>query len=169
VEDVLIVDGYNVIGAWPQLIALKAISLEEARLALIELMGEYQAITGTTVFIVFDAYQVPGPTRLYKQSRVKVLFSDEHETADELIERLVAGWRHKRRNIFVATSDFTQQTVIFGQGAYRIPVRELYDRVENARQQIASEMKDRISQKTTFDSILTPEQRLKLEKWRREK
>lgn len=162
-------DGYNVIGAWPQLIELKAISLEEARLALIELMGEYQAITGTKVFIVFDAYQVPGPTKQYNQSRVKVLFSDENETADELIERLVAGWRNKRRTIFVATSDFTQQTVVFGQGAYRIPARELYYRVENAKRQIASEVKDRVSQKMTFDSILSPEQRYKLENWRREK
>jgi predicted RNA-binding protein with PIN domain len=169
VEDVLIVDGYNVIGAWPHLKALKAISLEESRLALISMMGEYQAITGMRVYIVFDAYQVPGSMREYNQSRVKVLYSNENETADELIERLVVQFRHKRRSIFVATSDLVEQTVIFGQGAYRVPVRELFYRMEDAKRQIASEVNERHINKTTLDSLLSPEQRFQLEKWRREK
>jgi predicted RNA-binding protein with PIN domain len=169
VEDVLIVDGYNVIGAWSHLQVLKAISLEESRFALITMMGEYQAITGTRVYIVFDAYQVPGPVKEYKHSRINILYSSENETADELIERLVMQLRHKRRSIFVATSDLVEQAVIFGQGAYRIPVRELFNRMEEAKRQITSQVKDRHTQKTTLDSLLSPEQRSKLEKWRREK
>jgi predicted RNA-binding protein with PIN domain len=169
VEDVLIVDGYNVIGAWAPLQKLKAISLEEARRALIDMLEEYQSITGLRVFIVFDAYRVPGPTKEYQHPRLGVLFSSEEETADELIERLVAKWYNKRRSIFVATSDSVEQTVIFGQGAFRIPARELYFRVQEAKKRIAKEAGDRLTQKTTIDSFLTPEQRYKLERMRREK
>lgn len=168
-EDILIVDGYNVIGAWPKLQELKAISLEEARIELIKMMAEYQGAKGITVIIVFDAHQVRGPIKEYRDSRVKVLFTSENETADELIEKLAAGWRSKRRNIFVATSDWVEQSVIFGQGAYRISARELHLMWEEAKQKISRETKDKVSQKTTIDLYLTPEQLIKLERMRREK
>jgi predicted RNA-binding protein with PIN domain len=170
VEDIVILDGYNVIGAWPELRQLKDVSLEEARLSLISAAAEYQAITGNKVILVFDAYRSPGrPTpREDRQNRVQVVFSDEEQTADEWIERLVAKYQNKRRNIFVATSDQTEQTVIFGYGAYRIPVREFIAKVKEARINISQEITSRSEQKTTFHDRLSPDQRRLLEKWRRE-
>ncbi|MBR3379616.1 MAG: ribosome-dependent mRNA decay endonuclease Rae1/YacP, partial [Bacillus sp. (in: Bacteria)] len=47
--DILLVDGYNMIGAWPQLQHLKENSFEEARDVLIQHLAEYQAYTGYRV------------------------------------------------------------------------------------------------------------------------
>ncbi len=58
--DILLVDGYNMIGAWPQLKDLKENSFEEARDLLIQKMAEYQSYTGFRVIVVFDAHLVKG-------------------------------------------------------------------------------------------------------------
>ncbi len=58
--DILLVDGYNMIGAWPRLKDLKANSFEEARDVLIQKMAEYQSYTGNRVIVVFDAHLVKG-------------------------------------------------------------------------------------------------------------
>ena len=56
----LIIDGYNVIGNWPELKRLSAASLEDAREKLVEILAEYQAFTGKQIIIVFDAYRSKG-------------------------------------------------------------------------------------------------------------
>ena len=53
---ILLVDGYNIIGAWAELRKLKNINLLDARDRLIELMAEYKAFTGIRVIVVFDAH-----------------------------------------------------------------------------------------------------------------
>ncbi|MEW8975213.1 MAG: NYN domain-containing protein, partial [Exiguobacterium sp.] len=44
--DRLIVDGYNIIGAWPEFRTLREQDFELARERLIHAMAEYQAVTG---------------------------------------------------------------------------------------------------------------------------
>ena len=44
--DILLVDGYNIIGAWKELRALKKDKLIDARDRLIEMMAEYKAYSG---------------------------------------------------------------------------------------------------------------------------
>ena len=58
--DILLVDGYNIIGAWKELRALKTDKLIDARDRLIEMMAEYKAYSGWKVIVVFDAHLVPG-------------------------------------------------------------------------------------------------------------
>ncbi len=86
---VLIVDGYNIIGAWPELEYLKEKDIGQARDRLIELLAEYQAFTGDRVIIVFDAYYVRGLESKQEQFKVEVIYTKEKETADECIEKLV--------------------------------------------------------------------------------
>jgi len=50
----LIVDGYNVINAWAELIKLKDQSLEHARDKLVEMMAGYGAYKGYRVTVVYD-------------------------------------------------------------------------------------------------------------------
>ncbi len=116
IQEILIVDGYNIIGDWPELKALKEIRLEEARDRLIEMMAEYQSFSGMKVIVVFDAYYVPGLGGKYVQSKLPVYYTKEKETADELIERLVTEHIGRRKQVYVATSDMTEQHVIFGKG-----------------------------------------------------
>ena len=104
---------------------LKDRQLEDSRDLLIERMAEYKAHTGWRVIVVFDAYMVPGIESKKKRHDVEVLFTRENETADERIEKLVSELINRRRQIHVATSDFTEQWVIFAQGALRKSAREL--------------------------------------------
>ena len=116
-KDVLLVDGYNVIGAWEELRQMKEERLGNARDRLIERMAEYKAYTGWRVIIVFDAHLMPGIEKKKRRHDVEVLFTRENETADERIEKLVTELGGRRVQIHVATSDLTEQWVIFAHGA----------------------------------------------------
>src|SRR5688572_15275595 len=88
-EVVLLVDGYNMIGAWPELERLKESGLEDARDRLLDMLAEYQGYSGTKVYVIFDAHRVPGLGKTYNQHKLTVIYTKEKETADECIERLV--------------------------------------------------------------------------------
>ena len=168
IQEILIVDGYNIIGAWPELQKLKDISLEEARDRLIELLAEYQSFSGTRVLLVFDAYFVPGLGGKYLQSKLSVFYTKEKETADELIERLVTEHIGRRKQIYVATSDMTEQHVIFGKGAFRVPAGELLNKVKQSKREIQHKIQhEPTGKRNTFDSNLKGDMKDLFEKWRR--
>jgi hypothetical protein len=168
VEQFLVVDGYNIIGAWPELKQLRDVSLEDARDRLVDILAEYQEFSGAKVIVVFDAYQVPGLGKEYRQSRLRVLYTKEKETADELIERLVTELLARRRQIYVATSDMIEQHVIFGKGAFRLPANELLTRIRQNRKDIQQRIKrPALPARNTLDNRLDPTILDKLEKMRR--
>ncbi len=70
--NILLVDGYNIIGAWPELRELKNKDLAAARDRLVECMAEYQGYTGYRVIVIFDAHYVTGIERKYKNYKVDV-------------------------------------------------------------------------------------------------
>ncbi|TMV44110.1 NYN domain-containing protein [Paenibacillus mesophilus] len=167
-KQVVIVDGYNIIGAWAELQKLKEHSLEEARDRLIDMLADYKAYKGHKVYVVFDAHQVPGLGGKYRQLQIEVVYTREKETADERIERLVAELRGRRVQIYVATSDSVEQHVTFGQGALRLPARELLFTIREIRKEIRSKIEETTAPaKNSVDSKLTDELREKFEKWRR--
>lgn len=166
-QNVLIVDGYNIIGAWAELRQLKDRQLEEARNLLIERMAEYKAYTGWRVIVVFDAYLMRGIESKIKQHDVEVLFTRENETADERIEKLVAELMHRRVQIHVATSDFTEQWIIFAQGALRKSARELEIEMKKIIISISGKVKDIGEQRPTSKIPLSDEVKEIFEKWRR--
>ncbi|MFH5186656.1 NYN domain-containing protein [Paenibacillus sp. TAB 01] len=168
IQEILIVDGYNIIGAWPELQKLKDISLEEARDRLIQQLAEYQSFSGTKVLLVFDAYYVPGLGGKYVQNKLRIYYTKEKETADELIERLVTENIGRRKQIYVATSDMTEQHVIFGKGAFRVPAGELLVKVGQVKRDIQHKIEEKPeSRRNTFDSKLSGEVKGLFEKWRR--
>lgn len=172
-EEILIVDGYNIIGAWPQLRNLKIKGfLEEARDELLDWLIEYQAYSGRNVIAVFDAHQVPGLGKKYNNIRITVYYTKENETADELIERLVKTLHNRRRRIYVATSDYTEQRVIFGQGALRISARELAlekKTTQSSIKQNVFEQNQNNKMKSSILSNLDDEMIKFLDNWRRKK
>jgi predicted RNA-binding protein with PIN domain len=169
-RDVLLVDGYNMIGGWPSLAKLSQISMQEARDELLARLADYQAFSGRKVIAVFDAYRVPGLGKSFSQSKVQVYFTKEKETADECIERLVGELTRRSRQIYVATSDLIEQHVIFARGALRLSARELLIEVENSEQMIQKRIKEDQAKSTrnTLDGKLSPDIREIFERWRRE-
>ena len=165
--DILLVDGYNMIGAWPELQELKNLKLAEARDRLIDQLAEYQAFKGWQVILVFDAYLVPGIENKERHSNVEVVFTRENETADERIEKLVSELSGRRIQLHVATSDFTEQWIIFGQGALRISARELEIEMREI-EKVISEKVQKIQEERSFSKIqLSQEVAEIFEKWRR--
>lgn len=133
-DEYLIVDGYNIINSWPELVELKNRSFEHAREKLVAILSDFQGLIGTRTTVVFDAGNVKGGLESREiVGGITVIYTQYGETADEVIEKLVAGFP-AGYTIFVATSDFAEQRMIFGLGAYRLSARELYERVQRAKQ-----------------------------------
>ena len=164
---ILLVDGYNIIGAWSELRKLKEVKLLEARDRLIELMAEYKAYTGVRVIVVFDAHLVPGIENKKKQYDVEVIYTRKNEIADERIEKLTKELSGRRIQIYVATSDLTEQRVIFGQGALRKSARELEIEMLSITSKITKKVKSIQDDKPVSNIPLTAEVAEVFEKWRR--
>ncbi len=132
-KPLLIVDGYNVIGAWREA-AKKRYTIDEARDQLIHMLAEYSGYKGTEVVLVFDGYKSDKLTTTKEmQGPVTVVYTRHGETADSYIERLVVQ-APKYRVIKVATSDGQIQNLALGAGATRITSRELLVEMQQAHQ-----------------------------------
>ena len=166
-QNILLVDGYNMIGAWKELRLLRDENFEDARDRLVELMAEYKAVKGWRVIIVFDAHLVPGNEQLYIQHDVEVIFTRKNETADERIEKLSTDLKGRKIQIHVATSDMTEQNVVFGHGALRKSARELEIEMEIIQSNISRKVKETQSEKPSRRINLPDDIALTLEKWRR--
>src|SRR5690625_5134994 len=151
--DILVIDGYNIIGDWEELRRLKRIEISHARNRLIERLIEYQAYTGTKVIIVFDAMHMKGIESRKKQNNVEIIYTDEEETADEYIERLVTSLINVKDKVYVATSDYMEQRTIFSRGALRISARELQIEIEAMNKNISQQLEQNYSErpKTTIE------------------
>jgi uncharacterized protein len=165
--DILLVDGYNIIGAWAELRALKDKDLPAARDRLVEIMADYQAFTGYRVIIVFDAHFVQGTEKKYRNYKVEIIFTKENETADERIEKLAIELNNRRTQVHVATSDFTEQWSIFGQGALRKSARELFIEVQGIDKKIEKRVQKIQEQRPISKIKLSDEVAEIFEKWRR--
>ncbi|KMY48200.1 NYN domain-containing protein [Peribacillus loiseleuriae] len=165
--NILLVDGYNIIGAWPELRELKERNLSEARDRLIEKMAEYQAFSGYRVIVVFDAHFVQGIERKYKNFKVEIIFTRENESADERIEKMAINLNNIKTQIYVATSDFTEQWVVFGQGALRKSARELLNEMNHIEIEIDKKLNNTTKFKQNSKIDLTDEVAEIFEKWRR--
>ncbi|MFC4713813.1 NYN domain-containing protein [Planococcus dechangensis] len=165
--NILLVDGYNIIGDWAELKALKKERLADARDRLIERMAEYRGFTGWRVIVVFDAHLVPGIEAKNLRSDVEVIFTRGNETADERIEKLAISLNNRRDQIYVATSDLTEQWVIFAKGALRISARELEVEMEEIDDRIAKKVREIQEQRSLSKIQLEGEVAEIFEKWRR--
>jgi len=123
-KPLLIVDGYNIIGAW-ELARQKNWSFDECRQRLVHRLEEYTAYHGWETIAVFDGVHSERLVRSLEPSGgVMVVYTRHGETADQYIERL-CDEQPRHREIRVATSDSLEQTIVLGRGATRMPAREL--------------------------------------------
>jgi predicted RNA-binding protein with PIN domain len=77
-EHILIVDGYNVIGNWPELAKLKAEDhFDVARDRLLDILAEYRSHENAKIIVVFDAMYVPGIGKSDAKWDLQVVFTQE--------------------------------------------------------------------------------------------
>ena len=132
-KPLLIVDGYNVIGAWKDA-EKHGWSMDEARDRLQHLLQDYSGYTGEEIVLVFDGYQSDKRlTTEEKHGGLTLVFTRHGETADAYIERLVAQ-KPRYRQARVATNDGAEQAMVLGSGATRMTARELLRELRQMRQ-----------------------------------
>jgi uncharacterized protein len=152
-QAVLLVDGYNVIGAWTELHAsdkqtkgqrqkngnpLQSGSredLEAARSKLVEELINYSAYEDYETKVVFDAYSRDAPAYCeIITPNLSIHYTDFLETADTFIEKFCAAFRHDLQysasRLIVATSDRAQQLTAIGFGAEWISSLQLISEVD---------------------------------------
>ena len=142
--ELLIVDGYNVINAWPELIAIRD-NLEYARDKLVDILSEYGAYKRFRTVIVFDAHMTTEKSSSQSQNGLlAVIYTKEGETADSYIEKMVYEYARHNKRIYVVTSDWAEQMFILGAGAYRISARELKNDVIAVKKEIATNLSRKV-------------------------
>ncbi len=132
----LIVDGHSVIFQTRELSRMHAVSGESARELLIQKLTALQDATGSRVAVVFDGVG-PQPTEASPTGGIQVFYSAGGQTADALIERLVAKYA-QGLEVTVATDDHMEQTTVRSLGAEAISCERLHDRIREAEQNISS-------------------------------
>ncbi len=138
----MIVDGYNVIHAWPSLKRLLNVSLEAARDKLVERLSTYGLVTGEDVTVVFDAHH--SASRANSEERVegvRVMFTRRGHSADHAIERIAYDATAAGDVITVATSDRFQRDLVSGMGGAVISAPELERRVIEAEDELGRRVK----------------------------
>ena len=168
-NEYIVVDGYNVIYAWPDLNKLAGESLEHARDRLVDVLANYAGFSGDRVVVAFDAHSAKGEGERYLEiNGVQIYYTKEEETADTLIERLV-GNLPQDGNVRVVTSDWEEQRVIFGRGAYRMTPKELLTKVRETEQENGLYFPNNNYTDSYLENRLGEQLRQVLEDWRRKR
>jgi predicted RNA-binding protein with PIN domain len=168
----LIVDGYNIIGAWPEF--AKTVDLAQSRDRLIHMLADYAGFSGAKIILVFDGYGSDKKSvTLEEQFGIQVVYTRQHETADHYIERTVDQFlegmpKFARADVRVATNDALEQSVVLSRGAIRLPAAELRREVLSVR----GAGRERhggggTRRPMTFEDRLTDAQKERLERMRR--
>lgn len=127
----LIVDGHSVIFAWPELRELHRRRTILARDELVKILTAYQDASGVRVVAVFDGKgEKTGDDSA--AGGIQVFYSSSSQTADEIVERLVAKYA-REHEITVATSDLLEQQTVSSFGAVPISAELLREFVAEAR------------------------------------
>jgi uncharacterized protein len=143
-EVILLVDGYNVIGAWKDLYPNEETPLQQthgeelevARNRLIEQLINFSSFEGYFTTVVFDAHNrdTPSVTEVLTPN-VSIYYTEYKETADTYIEKFCAAHRTDTRlktRVLVATSDRAQQLTVGGYGAEWLSSLQLVNNIESS-------------------------------------
>ncbi len=135
----LIVDGHSVIFAWPELRKLHARRTALARDELVKILTEYQDASGVRVVAVFDGKGLKA-NEDSTPGGIQVFYSAAGQTADSIVERLVAKYAG-HHEITVATSDFMEQQTVTSFGGLVVSAEGLRDWLDDARRDLARQIK----------------------------
>ena len=127
----LIVDAHSVIFAWPELRSVHGRRTVLGRDALIKLLTAYQDFSGMRVVAIFDgrAGKLNEDTA---PGGIQVFYSAEGQTADAVVERLVAKYA-REHDIIVATDDLLEQQTATSFGATAVSTHLLKQMLEETQ------------------------------------
>lgn len=129
-DELLIVDGYNMIYAWDSLKDLAYEDLSLARDKLITYLYNYLPYLDHDIWVVFDGYKVKNNigSKIQKKGLI-IIYTKADETADAFLEKSSYDLKDTYR-VTYATSDALIQNAVFSQGAFRMSAKELETRLK---------------------------------------
>ena len=135
-HETVIVDGYNLIYAWPELKDLALDRMDLARERLEDLLSSYCGFTRNELVLVFDGYRTPGNPGSHTQVRnIRVVYTRDGETGDAYIEKLVDEIG-KNYRVRVVTSDNLIRLSALRSGVLRTSSGEFAAEVGDVLKQI---------------------------------
>lgn len=135
-REYLIIDGYNMIFAWDALREQAATDLSGAREHLLDILSNYCGYHPCELVVVFDSYRVKGGVgSKTRRDNLRVVFTQENESADLYIEALVDEIG-KNYRVRVATSDAMIQLSALRNGVLRVSAQELLREIEQVNDHI---------------------------------
>jgi hypothetical protein len=135
---VLLIDGYNIIHAWPELAGALEWSLEEARERLITSLMPLADLGSFQVILVFDAGSADNPVvSMEMRANLQVLFTGRGQSADALIEEL-SRKLVEHHSVIIASDDRASSGLSFLFGASVMSAQQLSREVRRAREEISS-------------------------------
>lgn len=113
----LLIDGHNVIYAWPELLRDHRVASRRplARIELLKRLRNLQDMSGMQVVVVFDGAK-QGTNEEREPEGLQIIYADPGTTADTIIERLVARYAAERP-MRVASGDGMVRETILSLGA----------------------------------------------------
>ncbi len=164
-EEYLLVDGYNIIHAWPELKELAAVNIDSARMKLLDSLSNYQWVRQCQIIVVFDAYRVEGHrVEIIDYHNIHMVYTKEAQTADQYIEKF-AHDNQKKYKIAVATSDGLQQIIVRGVGCALLSARELKAEIQEADRRIREEQREIQGKNRNYlEDVLSTEAKQMMEK-----
>lgn len=141
-KDLLIVDGHNYIFNFYRSGKLKSTDIENLKDRLISDLSVYGSQKECSIIVVFDAKGGSNRVRGIKTvDNIKVIHSKEGEIADTVIEELAKKWSGERK-VFVVTSDYLQQKVVFRKNTMRKSSREFSLEINSVKENIRQTIKE---------------------------
>jgi predicted RNA-binding protein with PIN domain len=172
-EPIILVDGYNIIGAWHWLKEIRdRDGLELARLNLVETLVNYVSYKGIQGKVVFDAHYQKTPSYEEKHTpKLWIYYTAFSETADTYIERFCASFPRRSNpplsRLIVATSDQAQRHTVVGYGAEWLSAQKLAKEIEAAKKKGTRNYRPRQKSQGRFlFNTLDPKTQKTLTQWR---
>ncbi|MBP83718.1 MAG: hypothetical protein CMO61_07710 [Verrucomicrobiales bacterium] len=126
----LLVDGNNIIHAWPDLLKRHRTFPGSAHRVLIQALSDYRDWSEDRVVVVFDGL---GETVDEERAGggMQIFYTSGGLTADDVIERLAIKYA-QTYHITVATDDRAEQDIVVGAGGEALSSAGLKEKIERA-------------------------------------
>jgi predicted RNA-binding protein with PIN domain len=138
----ILVDGYSLLHAWPELAPGALRHSARAREELIQVLTGFHDATGDPLTIFFDGSGAPPGTPKSESSRgVEILFSGPGQTADDLIERATHRFQDYGE-VLVVTNDHAERDTVSGFGGSYSSCENFIRRIGGAMGDLAEDLED---------------------------
>jgi len=138
----ILVDGYSLLHAWPEVAPGKPRFSAAARKELINRLTRYYDAAGTPITVVFDGASTTETFSPFPSTaEMEIIYSRQGQSADQLIER-VAHRLNAYGEVLVVTDDLAERDTVSSGGAVFSSCLSFIQTIENAMAELERELKN---------------------------